>query len=68
MGRRRATLAAGSRTGHYSPACGGFLMLCDTVARTALAPSEIPVGVMTAMLGGPFFIWLLRSGRRSLWA
>lgn len=47
---------------------GGFLMLCDTVARTALAPSEIPVGVMTAMLGGPFFIWLLRSGRRSLWA
>ena len=47
---------------------GGFLMLCDTVARTALAPTEIPVGVMTAMLGGPFFIWLLRSGRRSLWA
>ena len=43
-------------------------MLCDTVARTALAPSEIPVGVMTAMLGSPFFIWLLRSGRRSLWA
>ena len=43
-------------------------MLCDTVARTALAPSEIPVGVMTAMLRGPFFIGLLRSGRRSLWA
>ena len=43
-------------------------MLCDTVARTALAPSEIPVGVMTAMLGGPFIFWLLSSGRRSLWA
>ncbi len=46
---------------------GGFLMICDTVARTALAPSEIPVGVITAMLGGPFFIWLLRSRRGSLW-
>jgi iron complex transport system permease protein len=44
-----------------------FLALCDTVARTALAPTEIPVGVITAMLGGPFFIWLLRSRRRSLW-
>ncbi len=44
-----------------------FLAICDTVARTALAPTEIPVGVITAMLGGPFFIWLLRSKRRSLW-
>ncbi|HEY1205742.1 MAG: iron ABC transporter permease [Bryobacteraceae bacterium] len=44
-----------------------FLAICDTVARTALAPTEIPVGVVTALLGGPFFIWLLRSKRRSLW-
>ncbi len=44
-----------------------FLAVCDTVARTAMAPAEIPVGVITAMLGGPFFIWLLRSKRRSLW-
>jgi iron complex transport system permease protein len=44
-----------------------FLALCDTVARTALAPTEIPVGVVTALVGGPFFIWLLRSKRRSLW-
>jgi iron complex transport system permease protein len=44
-----------------------FLAACDTVARTLLAPTEIPVGVVTAMLGGPFFIWLLRSRRRSLW-
>jgi iron complex transport system permease protein len=44
-----------------------FLVLCDTVARTALAPEEIPIGVITAMLGGPFFIWLLRSKRSSLW-
>ena len=44
-----------------------FLAVCDTIARTMLAPSEIPVGVITALLGGPFFIWLLRSRRRSLW-
>jgi iron complex transport system permease protein len=45
----------------------GFLIVCDTVARTVLAPTEVPVGVVTALLGGPFFIWLLRSKRRSLW-
>jgi len=44
-----------------------FLAACDTVSRTILAPTEVPVGVITAMLGGPFFIWLLRSKRRSLW-
>jgi iron complex transport system permease protein len=44
-----------------------FLAFCDTLARTALAPTEVPVGVVTALLGGPFFIWLLRSKRRSLW-
>jgi iron complex transport system permease protein len=46
---------------------GGFLVVCDTIARTAMAPAEVPVGVITAMLGGPFFIWLLRSHRGSLW-
>lgn len=40
---------------------GVFLALCDTAARTIVAPAELPVGVLTAMLGGPFFIWLLRS-------
>jgi iron complex transport system permease protein len=44
-----------------------FLAICDTLARTILAPTEVPVGVITAMLGGPFFIWVLRSKRRSLW-
>jgi iron complex transport system permease protein len=44
-----------------------FLALCDTLSRTVLAPTEIPVGVITALCGGPFFIWLLRSRRRSLW-
>jgi iron complex transport system permease protein len=38
---------------------GAFVVLCDTLARTVLAPIEIPVGVVTALLGGPFFIWLL---------
>jgi len=38
---------------------GGFLVLCDTIARTAISPVEIPVGVITALLGGPFFVWLL---------
>ena len=44
-----------------------FLVGCDTIARTALSPAEIPVGVVTALIGGPFFIWILRSRRRSLW-
>jgi iron complex transport system permease protein len=44
-----------------------FLAACDTLSRTVIAPTEIPVGVITALAGGPFFIWLLRSKRRSLW-
>jgi iron complex transport system permease protein len=36
-----------------------FLAGCDLLARTALAPIEIPVGIVTAMIGGPFFLWLL---------
>jgi iron complex transport system permease protein len=36
-----------------------FLVACDLIARVALAPVEIPVGVVTAMIGGPFFLWLL---------
>ena len=46
------------------PACvlggGAFLVLCDLLARTALAPAELPVGIVTALLGAPFFLWLLR--------
>lgn len=37
-----------------------LLLVADTVARTALAPAEIPVGVITAATGGPFFLYLLR--------
>jgi iron complex transport system permease protein len=42
---------------------GLFLPLCDTVARMLLAPAEMPVGIITALLGGPFFIWLLIKQR-----
>jgi iron complex transport system permease protein len=36
-----------------------FLVACDTLARTVMSPIELPVGVITALLGGPFFLWLL---------
>jgi iron complex transport system permease protein len=38
---------------------GTFLMGADTVARTLIAPTEIPVGIITALAGGPFFVYLL---------
>jgi iron complex transport system permease protein len=38
---------------------GAFLAVCDTAARVVLAPAELPVGVITAFLGAPFFLWLL---------
>jgi iron complex transport system permease protein len=42
---------------------GAFLIVCDSLARTIIAPTELPVGIITALLGGPFFLWLL-LGRR----
>ncbi|HWP67603.1 MAG TPA: iron ABC transporter permease [Candidatus Limnocylindria bacterium] len=41
-----------------------FLVWADAAARTALAPAELPVGVVTALLGGPFFLYLLRRSLR----
>jgi iron complex transport system permease protein len=44
--------------------CGAiFLAAADTLARTVIAPTELPVGVVTAMAGGPFFLWLYRRQR-----
>ena len=40
---------------------GAFLVACDAVARMLLAPAELPVGVLTAVIGGPFLVWLLRT-------
>jgi iron complex transport system permease protein len=49
-----------------SALCGGLLVLvADMVARTIASPAELPIGVLTAILGGPFFIWLLLRGRAS---
>ncbi len=42
----------------------GFLILADLVARTALSPGEVPLGVVTAFLGAPFFLVVLRQVRR----
>lgn len=42
---------------------GCLLTLCDTLARTIIAPAEVPVGVVTSLLGCPFFLWLLIKNR-----
>jgi iron complex transport system permease protein len=49
-------------------ALGGaaFLMLCDTVARSCFGPTEVPVGVLTALLGVPVLLWLLFHRRSYL--
>jgi len=41
-----------------------FMIYMDTLARTVMAPEELPVGIITALLGAPFFIYLLRRRRR----
>jgi iron complex transport system permease protein len=43
---------------------GAFLTLCDVLARTVQAPAEIPIGVVTAFLGAPFFVLVLRTAKR----
>jgi ABC-type Fe3+-siderophore transport system permease subunit len=58
----------GSSYHHVLPASlllgGAFLVLCDLVARTVLAPAELPIGVVTAFIGAPFFAGLLWVGAR----
>jgi iron complex transport system permease protein len=41
-----------------------FLVFTDTLARTVMAPAEIPVGVLMAFVGGPFFLFLLRRAKQ----
>ncbi len=43
---------------------GVFLLAADTLARMLLAPVELPVGILTSFVGGPFFLYLLRNNRR----
>ncbi len=46
---------------------GFFLLICDTIGRMVLAPVEVPIGVVTAFFGAPFFLYLaFRSGRGSM--
>lgn len=58
---------AGNRSGHLLGLCalfgGGFVCLCDTIARTAFSPYEIPVGIIMAFLGAPFFLFILIKGK-----
>jgi iron complex transport system permease protein len=42
----------------------GFLMLADALARSVLGQTELPVGAVTGILGGPFFLWLMRRQQR----
>jgi iron complex transport system permease protein len=42
---------------------GGFLVVADLLARTVEAPAEVPIGVVTALVGAPFFLFVLRSRR-----
>ena len=65
-------LAVGPDHRRLVPACAligaTFLVVADAFARTVFAPVEIPIGVVTAFLGGPFFLFLLRRRKRSYWS
>lgn len=54
-----------------APLCilGGavFLMVIDTFSRSVMPPYELPIGVMTSIIGAPFFLWILRSRKSKLW-
>ena len=61
---RRLARGAGR---HLMPLCAligaGFVTLCDTVARTVFSPYELPVGIIMALLGAPFFVFILIKGK-----
>jgi iron complex transport system permease protein len=44
-----------------------FMIITDTIARTIISPQELPVGIITALLGAPFFLYLLRARKREIW-
>lgn len=44
-----------------------FMIFADTIARTIISPTEIPVGIITALFGGPFFIYLLRKKKKTFY-
>lgn len=66
----RLLLGPRSRPLVAASALGGavFVTLADLLARTVVAPTELPLGVVTAFVGAPFFLWLLRyAGQRYRW-
>jgi iron complex transport system permease protein len=58
---------ASSQAKHLIPLCAlfgaGFVTLCDTLSRVIFAPYELPVGIIMAFLGAPFFIFILIKGK-----
>ncbi len=46
---------------------GAFMVLADLAARTVIQPAELPIGVVTAFIGAPFFTLVLRTSRRQIW-
>jgi len=42
-----------------------LLLLADLLARTLVLPAELPIGILSSCLGGPFFLWLLLRRRRT---
>lgn len=58
---------AGSKSSHLIVLCAlfgaAFVCMCDTIARTAFSPYEIPVGIIMAFLGAPFFVFILIKGK-----
>jgi iron complex transport system permease protein len=62
---RRLTGLTGAAVLPATALVGGVLvMVCDLVARLVLAPVELPVGVVTAVVGAPFFLYLLHRANR----
>ncbi|QBH98661.1 iron ABC transporter permease [Limnobaculum zhutongyuii] len=64
----RMTIGANHRWLLPCSALGGacLLLLADTLARTLVQPAEMPVGLLTSLIGGPYFLWLILRTRRSL--
>jgi iron complex transport system permease protein len=44
-----------------------FLLAADIISRVLIAPQELPVGIITALCGAPFFLFILRQARKEMW-
>jgi iron complex transport system permease protein len=64
----RLVVGPGHRTLLPASACAGAILLlgADTLARIVAAPAEVPIGIVTALLGAPFFLFLLLRQRATL--